>query len=39
MGGDGARRKDWVRARGHHLCLRDTFSILVLIDQKKWPIN
>ena len=24
MGEDGARGKDWFRARGHHLCLTDT---------------
>ena len=24
MGEDGARDKDWFRARGHHLCLTDT---------------
>ena len=24
MGGDRARDKDWLRARGHHLCLTDT---------------
>ena len=24
MGGDGARGKDWLRVRGHHLCLTDT---------------
>ena len=24
MGGDGAVGKDWLRARGHHLCLTDT---------------
>ena len=28
MGGDGARSKDWLRARGHHLCLTDTISLL-----------
>ena len=25
MGGDGERGKAWLRARGHHLCLTDTF--------------
>ena len=34
MGEDGARGKDWLRARGHHLCLTDTifyffFNLLV----------
>ena len=24
MGEDGAKGKDWLRARGHHLCLTDT---------------
>ena len=24
MGEDGARSKDWLSARGHHLCLTDT---------------
>ena len=24
MDGDGARDKDWLRARGHHLCLTNT---------------
>ena len=24
MGEDGERGKDWLRARGHHLCLTDT---------------
>ena len=23
MGGDGARGKDWLRAREHHVCLTD----------------
>ena len=26
MGGNGASSKDWLRARGHHLCLTDTIS-------------
>ena len=28
IGEDGARGKDWLRARGHHLCLTDTFFFL-----------
>ena len=27
MGEDGARGKDWLRARGHHLCLTDTIFL------------
>ena len=30
MGGDGARVKDWLRARGHHLCLTDNFLVFLI---------
>ena len=30
MGEDGARGKDWLRARGHHLCLTDTIFYFFL---------
>ena len=30
MGGDEARGKDWLRARGHHLCLIDLIFYFVL---------
>ena len=29
MGEDGARGKDWLWARGHHLCLTDTFFLVL----------
>ena len=29
MGEDGARGKDWLKARGHHLCLTDTIFWLL----------
>ena len=31
MGGDGARDKDWLRAREHHLFLTDTISYFFLV--------
>ena len=31
MGEDGARVKDWLRARGHHLCPTDTVFWLLFI--------
>ena len=31
MGEDGARGKDWLRARGHHLCLTDTIFLFFKI--------
>ena len=31
MGEDGARGKDWLRARGHNLCLTDTIFNLFII--------
>ena len=31
MGEDGARGKDWLRARGHHLCLTDTIFYLFIL--------
>ena len=30
MGEDGARGKDWLRVRGHHLCLTDTIFYLYI---------
>ena len=34
MGGDEARGKDWLRARGHHLYLTDTFSSFNCFSEK-----
>ena len=28
IGGDGGRGKDWLRARGHHVCLTDTIFLV-----------
>ena len=43
MGEDGARVKDWLRARGHHLCLTDTIfqlgSHLAQLSETVWPIS
>ena len=42
MGEDGARGKDWLRARGHHLCLTDTifyFSFKLLEFNNTEEIN
>ena len=35
MGEDGARGKDWLRARGHHLCLTDTIFVVSPAKQKR----
>ena len=32
MGEDGSRDKDWLRARGHHLCVTDTIFWFLLDD-------
>ena len=31
MGEDWARGKDWLRARGHHLCLTDNFLVVLVV--------